>query len=467
MTTLVPEVEVNITTEDFTPPVGSAGVTILCGNFERAKEGKKYPIKNLKQSKALLGSGYNGNKCLELLFSKHEDPNTPNGYVSKGATKVIAYQLGTRTGATLTLQDDEATPADTLKLTLGGGLFGNNKKITISEGNISGQTVTILDEDGTELKSYVDVRDKKDFIRRINKDPSPLIVEIEDLNPEITSLANTTSAKFTGGVEDNTITNETLISALESLEETKADFFGTSEILPNIAYELICEWADTREKSYSPILPVLAVPSSLSYNQKRQLGIDLLTKNRVLIDGISNDYNEAETTALIIGLAAGMNVSDSPDFPVISPINYVESIYSKPDKIDLTDAGITVFDVREEERNQYGLNLAVTGEQRILDNGNKCHYMHMYIIRTLHYCIKFLDLTNWLRDTKRTATIATSNAELGQRINKLKDAKVIKEGTAECFTDEENPTELNIVFKVKVGAILLKVNLYVDLSIYQ
>ena len=393
MTILVPEVEVFITSEDFVPPVGSAGVVSYFGNFERAKEGKKYYIKNLKQAKTLLGQGYSGNKALELLFTKFEDFNSSRvSYVSKGATKVIAYQLGTRSGATVTLKDDE--DEDTLKLTFAGGLFGNGKKIRVSDGNISGQTVAILDENNSELKIYIDTKDKKDFIRRLKKDASPLITEMEDLNPEVTTLANVTSVEFSGGVENNSVDTSTLIGALEAFEETNTDFMGISEPLSYSDYELICGWADAKEKAYSPILPVLQLSQSLTYAEKRQIGVDTLTKNRILIDGKANDYNEAETAALIIGLSAGMKVNDSPDYPTISPINHVEPIYNKPDKIDLTDAGITVFDVRSEEFNEYGLNLAITGEQRLLDNGNKCHYMHMYIVRTLHYLIKDLDLTS-------------------------------------------------------------------------
>jgi phage gpG-like protein len=56
---------------------------------------------------------------------------------------------------------------------------------------------------------------------------------------------------------------------------------------------------------------------------------------------------------------------------------------------------------------------------------------------------------------------------LDKRIDKLKIAGVLKEGKAEAFLDEEDPRYLNIKFKGRIGAILLKIRLYVDLSLFQ
>ena len=466
MTTMVPSVEVLITDEEFIPPVGSAGVAIVFGNFERASEGRKYHIKTAKQAKNILGNGYSGNNYVDKLFTKFEDTNSKNlRYISKGVTKIIALQIGTRTGATATLKDDETTSADTLKFTMAGGVFGNDKTIEVVDGKISGQIVNIYDENSTLLKSYLDVQDKAELIRRINKDTNPLIVKVEDLDPDVTTLANTTTTvKFVGGLEDNNVTNQALIDALEIFEESKADFVGCSEKLTMNGYEMICEWSDSKVTHNSPLLPVLQVPDDFDYAQLKQLGVDTQTMNRWLINGKYNGTSGAETSALIIALAAGMNVSDSPDYPTIAPINYVEPLYSKIEKEELTDAGITVFDIRSEEDNQYGLNLAVTGEQRIKDTGQKCHYMHVYVVRALHYCIKYLDLTQWLK--KVDYKMETIDAELAKRIKELKDGKVIKEGEAYGAIDEEDPNTLNIIFKVQVGAILLDVKLFIDVSFY-
>jgi len=91
----------------------------------------------------------------------------------------------------------------------------------------------------------------------------------------------------------------------------------------------------------------------------------------------------------------------------------------------------------------------------------------MYVVRTLHYAIKYLDLTDWLKRTDVTATVQTADGELDKRIDELKAGKVIKWGTAKSSVDEEDPRYLNIYFKVKVGAILLKIKLYVDLNLFQ
>ena len=152
-----------------------------------------------------------------------QDP-TNNNY---GASSAICVRAGATTGASISIMDTTTpTPVEIMKLTLAGGIWGNDLTLTISPGSNSGQKVTIMN--GSEiLQQWDNCADATAIYNNIlARNSIPVEITVGDLTK---TPATVTAQAFTGGAEVSEPSASDIDSALATLLNEQFDLLIFTE----------------------------------------------------------------------------------------------------------------------------------------------------------------------------------------------------------------------------------------------
>ena len=316
------------------------------------------------------------------------------------------------------------TPVEIMKLTLAGGIWGNNLTLTISPGSNSGQKVTIMN--GSEiLQQWDNCADATAIYNNIlARNSIPVEITVGDLTK---TPATVTAQAFTGGAEVSEPSASDIDSALATLLNEQFDLLIFTDLPIDTYYANIDTYIQSKLSADQLCMAVLPIDVTKTNADV----IELLTSiddqffmwlTQSVTSG-TEILNEAATAARIAGYLAGLPVNTSMTNKTISDITAINEDYGTLDdggatQYQLTDNGATLLTVKDRQNQIYGIVSAVTGSHFVDDTGQK-PYVESHAMRTLCFCCNYLNVNDMLGSTDFTTTQLAVNAEIEQRISDL------------------------------------------------
>jgi len=439
---LIPRITVDVVDDDPTPQVGAAGVVGILGNFEQANSTTIYDAPTERDAKILLGrdKAYSGTECIEQLFKKTS--------ISSGVERIVAYQLGERTGAKTILKSvasedpiteppeepgNESTeenngPKDLIELEASGGNWGKNLKVTVTDASFKPDTYKIIITLNDELLISFNNITLISFITRLNNSKVNItarsLVDEDDFK-----LEKVVDQEFSGGTESNDFTIQDIITALDNLKEEKFNLLVFSEEIDVDFYPAIEEALTNKFKNDKPTNTLLSLPESDNVQEAVAIMNNTPSGNISFNYQRYNELGIHASTARIAGFVAGLNVNISPGNKVIDDIYRVTPELS-PDEMEmLLDAGAMVLKMKDRQANSYKIVNAFTATQRRDKKGEKIVTSSLYAKRKQNYIIDFFDLEDWLGRTDIDHNVTTAKGEIKSREKILLDKKIVKDIT--------------------------------------
>jgi len=415
--TTIPGTSAEIVTVGPNAPIGSAGIICIVGRFEKGNGNTPYYISNANDGLAKMGSNanYPGSKLIELAFKKDIENN------NYGAISVIAIKAGESLGATCTLVDTTAdTPVDVMELTLSGGTWGNSVTATIASGTNSGKKLT-LKKGTTILEVFDNCADAEALFNKL-KGYSSIVTKVEakDLTKTLKDVAD---SPFSDGTEVADPTTTDISDALTTLMTENFDEIIFTDIPDDSFYASIKAYLDDRVNEDKFTTAVLPIDITKTAAQAKTL---VNTINSGLITWIfqtftigTEELDEVQSAAGYAAFIAGLPVYESCTNKILNNIDALNQTFNSTDTYDLTDSGITVFELKDRQNNKFGVVSAVTGSHTVGDDGKKTAWSEQHAVRSLFYVCKQLDMKTYLGNTGISKTKSAIDGEINNRVKTM------------------------------------------------